>query len=101
MAKDLNPITGWASGMNAPADDVGQAVVIGPNATASGLLSWSLGQVQQLNVLLNVVASAKHEDVDHDPAEICGAIRHQLQQIEAAISGAMDRLPARVEGEAA
>jgi hypothetical protein len=90
--KRLQPITGWASGGNTFHDEHEQAVVIGPDATASGLLSWGIGQLQQLNVLVDAVSGATEHSGAIDPAEVCGAIRHQLEQIEGALVGAASLL---------
>jgi hypothetical protein len=87
-SQKLAPIAGWASSGTSIGDEHETSVVIGPDATASGLLSWSIGQIQQLNVLLDAINAARHIGGVVDSAEICGSVRHQLQQVEAALEGA-------------
>lgn len=86
-------VEGWASSAHCPPGKINtDAVVIAPEATSDGLVSWAIGQMQQLNVLLNVIGTARHGDVAHDPGEICGAIRHQLEQIESVLMSAADAI---------
>lgn len=103
MSKPIKPISGWANGLHAVGNVGDTAVIINPESGAEGLLAWSLGQLQQLNYLLKVIGIAEHNAAPHDPSELCNAIRHQLQQIEAAVSGALDVLPESPvsQGEAA
>jgi hypothetical protein len=87
----LRSIEGWCSdALNLRRNE--QTVVVGQDATAAGLVSWGVSQLQQLNVLLGVIGCAKHEGSVTDPAELCGAIRHQVEQVEQALLGAVDLL---------
>ncbi len=65
--------------------------MVGPEATSAGLLAWGIGQLQQLNILLTVIGCAQHMS-PADPGELCGAIRHQLEQAMVTIEAAADQL---------
>lgn len=81
-------VEGWASSGHASAGEAANVLSVATEATPQGLVSWAIGQLQQLNVLLTVISTASHVDVEHDPGEVCGAIRHQLEQVESVLLGA-------------
>lgn len=84
-------IAGWCSDLHSPHLHTEATVVVGPEATSAGLLAWGIGQLQQLNILLTVIGCAQHTS-PADPGELCGAIRHQLEQAMATIEAAADQL---------
>lgn len=94
-------VEGWASSGHCLGVHQANAVMTAPDATSAGLVSWAVGQIQQLNVLLNCIGTARHDEVEHDPGEICGAIRHQLQQVEAVLLAVTDRFSSEQRGDAA
>lgn len=81
-------VEGWASSGYCSTGGNANVVSVASDATPQGLVSWAIGQLQQLNVLLTVIGTAAHGDVEHDPGELVGAIRHQLQQVESVLIGA-------------
>lgn len=83
------PVSSWASSYIGHSEDADKAVIVGPNATSYGLVSWATSHLEQLNVLLTMISCAKHEDVESDPVEFCGAIQHTLEQALGVLHGAL------------
>jgi len=73
------PVRGWA------VDPDGQpAVVINPAATDGERMAWAFGQLQQLNVLLEILAC--QDDSMTEGALLAGAIRHFTQQAQCVLA---------------
>lgn len=73
------PVRGWA------VDPDGQsAVVINPAATDGERMAWAFGQLQQLNVLLEILAC--RDDSMTEGSLLAGAIRHFTQQAECVLA---------------
>lgn len=89
------PIEGWASALHLTAADDGPAVIPAPDATPQALIAWAMGQLGQLNVLLTTIGMADGFGVQVDATALASAIRHPLEQAEAALDAAIHRLHAR------
>lgn len=103
MAETLRPVEGWASGALCVNNESKKSVVIGPDATPAGLLSWGIGQLQQLTVLVDAIACSEDAIGRLEPPQVCGAIKHQLSQIDSTLVAAAEMLAAerRARGGAA
>lgn len=77
-------VQGWAC----DSDDA--PVIVNPTASKQALLAWGFAQLQQVNVMLYLIGCASH-DLIHDPAEVCGAVRHFTVQAETALGEALQR----------
>ena len=93
MSATTSPnVDGWASTGQSFGDDA-PSVIVSQEASPGALMSWAFGQLQQLNVLLKIIGTATHDQVECDPAELVGSIRHQLEQVQCVMLAAIDRLP--------
>lgn len=76
-------VTGWAS-WEGLTDHTEPAVIANPAATPAALLAWAIGQIQQVNVVLD--AAATYRDPGGMTAgELAGAVLHFSAQAEAVL----------------
>ena len=64
-------------------------VIVNPNATHNSLESWALGQLRQLNRLLEIIGCSDPA-YEYSAADIVGSIRHFTEQVETVLRAAHD-----------
>lgn len=89
--KQSTSVHGWGSDAYTRGDWT-DPVVVNQSASAEHMVSWATAQIEQLNVLLGVIGCATHNQVEVDPAELVGSVRHQLEQVQAVLEGACSKL---------
>jgi hypothetical protein len=83
------PLTGWAGDVHS-LPGVAPAVIVNPDATPAALLGWALGQLSQLNLLLQVIGASADGGIVFPIQDVIGAIRNTTEPVESALTYAME-----------
>lgn len=83
-------VEGWAS-TNWKRGDA-PAVIVNQNAEPLTLVSWAIGQLEQLGVSLEAIHCSSVEDLFATPQEIAGMVRQPLDQALAVLNAAAARM---------
>ncbi|MFT3820479.1 MAG: hypothetical protein QM750_23180 [Rubrivivax sp.] len=81
------PIEGWACDYR----DDEWPVIADPKASAAALLAWGVGELSQLNILLEA-ANAASSAAGLQVSDVAGAALHFTQQVRQAMEAALARL---------
>lgn len=76
-------VTGWASSLGFE-NHTEPAVIVNPAATPAALLDWAVGQLMQVNVVLDAAATSKGPD-GMTTGELAGAVLHFSAQAQAVL----------------
>ena len=82
-------VNGWASRIDVPEHDK-PAVIVNPAASAGALLAWALGQIEQVNAVLEAVATGSTKG-GMSTAELAGAVQHFNEQARAVLAALHER----------
>ena len=83
------PLMGWAGDMHSYPGDA-PAVIVNPEATPAALLGWAVGQLSQLNLLLEVMGTSQSDRLAIPMEDVIGAIRNTTEPVQAALKYALE-----------
>lgn len=89
-AAAVRSVNGWSSRADVDPDDE-PAVIVNPEANTAALLAWALGQVAQVNAVLDAVATGPAHG-GMPAAELAGAVQHFNEQVQAVLEAVRDRM---------
>lgn len=89
-ADEVRAVTGWAGRLDVPRYEA-PAVIVNPEASTAALLAWALGQTEQVNAVLEALATGSADD-GLAVSTLAGAVQHFNEQVHAVLEAVRDRV---------